>query len=219
MLKNGTTSNAVMSALNTKTPLKALIETPVGILMARAGHRSTAGLATQLLTGRNYLLICRFQDSVGAPVHSRMGMIAVVHVTPSTTAEVLGAATDTVRGFEYAFKSPRTLTPGRHTLTFVNAGKVPHEVNVALLRPGITVAQAHALLERNGDDDGFVEEWLGVLFAHAGAATAGQLRLNLLPNRDYLISCGLANDDRAPPHFALGMLGLMRTTRLPMPKS
>jgi hypothetical protein len=214
LLKDGTTSDAVMAALNTRRPLKTLIETAVGILIARPGHRSTAGLSTQLLEGRNYLLICRFQDSASAPAHSRMGMIALIHVAPSKSARVRVARTDTIIGMEYAFKAPRMLTPGRHTLTFVNAGRVLHEVNVALLRPGVTMSQAYAAIKQDKDDDRVVEEWLGVLFANAGAATTGHLQVNLLPNRDYLISCGLVNDDSAPPHFTLGMIGRMRTSRV-----
>jgi hypothetical protein len=216
LLKAGTTAQAVMSALNARKPLKPLIETGAGILVARAGHRSTAGLSTQLVAGRNYLLICRFQDSAIAPMHSRMGMIAVVHVTPARISPRRIVRTDTIVGVEYAFKAPQTLTPGHHTLTFINGGHVLHELNVALLRPGVSVEQAIALMKKGGDDSGIVEEWLGVLFAKPGAPAAGQLNVNFLPKRDYVISCGLADNDSAPPHLALGMFGRVRTAALPL---
>src|SRR5438270_6533495 len=70
LLKEGTTAEAVMTAVNAKLPLKPLIETPVGILIALAGHRSSVGLATELIVGRDYLVICRLQDSASAPMHS-----------------------------------------------------------------------------------------------------------------------------------------------------
>jgi hypothetical protein len=214
LLKDGETARTVLSALNTKKPLKPLIETAVGILIARSGHRSTTGLSTHLLPGRSYLLICRLQDRASAPRHSQMGMFTVIQVAPSKGAAVRMISADTVIGFEYAFKTPRTLTPGPHTLAFVNRGKVPHEVNVALLRPGVSMDQAYALLKKDRDDDRVVEQWIGVLLANAGATAVGQLQVNLLPNRDYVISCGLANDDSAQTHLALGMVGLLRTSRV-----
>ena len=211
LLKEGTTAQAVVSALNART-LKPLIETSVGILIARPGQRSSVGLSTDLVAGRNYLVICRFQDSASAPMHSRMGMVSVIHVAPANATAIPEAHVDTIIGFDYAFRAPVTLAPGKHTLTFVNAGKALHEVNVALLRHGVTAEQAREAMKAGGDFDG-VEEWMGVLFAVGGASTMGRLEVILLPEREYVISCSLTNDDHAPTHLALGMFGSIRTTK------
>jgi hypothetical protein len=213
LLKAGTTPQAVVSAMNAKVPLKPLIDNTVGILIARAGHRSSAGLSTVLLAGRTYLLICRFQDSGSVSTHSQLGMLAVIHVLPAKSAALSASREDTITGADYAFKTPLRLAPGRHTLTFFNNGKARHEVNIALLRRGVTMDQAYAKLKIDGDDKRVVEEWLGVLFANPGESTTGRLHLNLLAGRDYLISCALTNDDKAPAHFTLGMFGLMRAAK------
>jgi hypothetical protein len=212
LLRDGATAQAVVSALNAKTPLKPLIETSVGILIARPGHRSSVGLSTDLVAGRNYLVICRFQDSASAPMHARMGMVSVIHVAPAKATAIPEPHVDTIIGVDYAFRAPVTLAPGKHTLTFVNAGKVLHEVNVALLRRGVTAEQALKAMKADGDFDG-VEEWMGVLFAVGGASTMGRLEVTLLPEREYVISCSLTNDDHPPTHLALGMFGSIRTTK------
>ena len=212
LLKDGTTAQAVVSALNARKPLKPLIETQVGILIARPGQRSSVGLSTDLVAGRNYLVICRFQNSASAPMHARMGMVSVIHVAPATVTAVSTAHVDTIIGFDYAFKAPATFAPGKHTLTFVNAGKVLHEVNIALLRHGVTAEQARRALKAEGDFDG-IEEWMGVLFAAGGASTMGRLDVTLLPEREYVISCSMTDDNHAPPHLTLGMFGSIRTTK------
>ena len=213
LLKDGATSQAVISALNAGTPLKSLIETSVGILIARSGHQSSVGLSTDLLAGRDYLVICRFQDSASAPMHSRMGMVRVVHVAAARAGATPKAPADTITGMDYAFKAPLTLAPGNHTLTFVNSGKVLHEVNVALVRRGVSAPQVVRVMRSNGDVDALIEEWIGVLFAKPGASTAGQLQVVLLPEREYVISCALSDGDGAPAHLTLGMFGSIRTSR------
>ena len=218
LLKRETTARAVMSAVNARSPLKPLIETSVGILFAFAGQRSSAGLSAELLPGRDYLVICRFQDSGSAPMHSRMGMISVIHVSPAhvspahVAARQLGRA-DTIVGMDYAFRAPQVLGPGRHTFTFVNAGKQVHEVNIALLRRGVTIEQAFKIAKADGDLMGSVDEWLGVLVATPGTSAPGRVEVTLLPGREYLIKCDLTDRDKAPPHVTLGMFGSIRTTK------
>jgi len=213
LLKGSTTAQSVMSALNAKTPLKPLIERSVGILIARPGRRSSVGLATELLEGRDYLVICRFQDSASAPMHSRMGMISVIHVTPGRTAVPRSVGVDTIVGIDYAYRAPRTLGAGSHTFTFVNAGTVDHEVNIALLRSGATLEQVFTIAKANGDLNSLVAEWLGVLVARPGTRALGELHAKLLPGREYAIMCELTDNDKSPSHLTLGMFGSIRTTK------
>jgi hypothetical protein len=213
LLKSGTTAAAVMSALNAKRPLPLLIETPVGILIALAGRRSSAGLSTQLLAGRDYLVICRFQDSASAPMHSRMGMISVIHVPAGNDIAPQSVRADTIIGMEYAFRAPRTLAAGRHTFTFVNTGKQRHEVNITLLRRGVTLDRAFKIAKADEDLFSSVDEWEGVLIAAPGTASPGRLELTLLPGREYMIKCDLTDAEKAPAHVTLGMFGSIRTTK------
>jgi hypothetical protein len=106
----------------------------------------------------------------------------------------------------------RTLTAGRHTLTFVNVGKQVHEVNIALLRRGVTLDSAFKIANVGGDLRGSVDAWVGVLFAAPGAPGPGKLEVSLLPGREYMIKCDLTDTDNALPHVTLGMFGSIRTT-------
>jgi hypothetical protein len=207
LLMSGTTTQNVMAMLNAKQPLKPLIEAPVGILIARAGQRSSTRLATDLLADRDYLVICSFQDSASAPMHSRMGMISVIHVLPGHAAPSQLPRADTIIGTDYAFRAPSTLAPGPHTFVLVNAGTVNHEVNIALLRRGATAGQVFDIAKVNGRLNDLVDEWIGVLLTRTGTSSLGTLEVTLLPGREYVLMCQLSNDASAPSHLTLGMFG------------
>jgi hypothetical protein len=218
LLRSGTTTQNVMALLNANQPLQPLIEAPVGILIARAGQRSSTRLATDLLADRDYLVICSFQDSDSAPMHSRMGMISVIHVSPGSVAASPSPRADTIIGIDYAFRVPSTLAPGPHRFVFINAGTVNHEVNIALLRPGVTVAQVFEIAKVNGSLLDLADEWIGVLSTRAGASPLGALEVTLLPGREYVLKCDLSNDAKAPLHVTLGMfasIGVAKSASAP----
>src|SRR3954470_15456067 len=47
----------------------------------------------------------------------------------------------TIRGLDYAFVVPGAIAPGRALLRFDNRGKVFHELNIQLLRPGVSARE------------------------------------------------------------------------------
>ena len=210
LLTKDTRAQQVVAALNAKQPLKPLIDSPVGILFARPGQRSSVGLSTQLLAGRDYLVICSFQDSASTPMHARMGMVSVIHVSSAPATMPAAKHVDTIVGTDYAFRAAPTLAPGRHTIAFMNAGSVKHEVNIALLRPGVTLQQVFDIAKVDGDLNRQVEEWVGVLSSPAGRSPLGQLRVALLAGREYVLMCQFTNDDKSPSHLTLGMFGSIR---------
>jgi hypothetical protein len=53
---------------------------PGGALLASPGTMSSATLTVALARGRDYLLLCQFRDTIGAPSHALLGMFHVVHV-------------------------------------------------------------------------------------------------------------------------------------------
>jgi hypothetical protein len=210
LLVDGTTPQAVIDAVNAKRPLKSMIEASVGMLFARPGERSSAGLTTRLEPGRNYLVICRFQDSASAPTHARMGMVNVIRAGAGPSAGAPPAATDTIVGTNYAFDTRRGLTAGRHRLRFANRGTVAHEMNVALLRRGVTPEQLYQAARAGADLNRFVDEWLGLLSGTAGTLSASTLDVSLRAGRTYVLMCELTNDDHSPSHIMLGMFGVIR---------
>ena len=111
-----------------------------------------------------------------------------------------------VTGSDYAFQLPDTLRPGQTTLRFVNAGKVDHEMGMALLKPGITLAQVLDLVKAGGSPDSLLDGVVGILIARPGVTTLGSLAIDLIPGRTYALFCNFQDAPDKPPHSALGMV-------------
>jgi hypothetical protein len=111
-----------------------------------------------------------------------------------------------VTGSDYAFQLPDTLRPGQTTLRFVNAGKVDHEMGMALLKPGITLAQVLDSVKAGGSPDSLLDGIVGILIARPGVTALGSLTIDLIPGRTYALFCNFQDDPDKPPHSALGMV-------------
>lgn len=111
-----------------------------------------------------------------------------------------------VTGADYAFQLPDTLRPGQATLRFVNAGKVDHEMGMALLRPGITLAHVMDVMKAGGSADSVLDGFVGILIAKPGVTTHGSLAVDLIPGRTYALFCNFQDAPDKPPHSALGMV-------------
>jgi len=193
--------------------LDRMIEATVGVLMAGPGEHSAATLVTDLLPGRTYAIRCIAHDSVTAPAHFTLGMYSALHVRNGTRSPPPATArVDTIVATDYAFQYPRTMSPGAHTLAFVNAGRQRHMALMALLRPGASTSQVVDLAKARKDPNEIFatlfERAEGVLHSFAGKPhPLGVLQLNLLPGRDYAVICFIPDSATAPPHFMLGMSG------------
>lgn len=110
-----------------------------------------------------------------------------------------------VDGFDYAFRMPDTVDAGRTAFRFSNTGRVRHEYNVVLLKPGVTLAQFVDAANRKEPLAAFVEAPLGVLFADTSETSPSFLVTDLLPNRSYAIHCVFRDSTGAPSHRELGM--------------
>src|SRR4029453_81247 len=88
-------------------------------------------------------------------------LVALVTVSPSCRQRV---STVTVAGTDYAFQAPDTLSGGRALISFQNRGRVPHELVMALLKPGISFEQLLERLRTGGDPQEFLDALFGVLF-------------------------------------------------------
>jgi hypothetical protein len=125
-----------------------------------------------------------------------------------------------VVGFDYAFRAPTELPPGRTVFRFVNQGKVLHEFNVLLLAPGVTIEQLNKIADPDRPRDaaalaslsGMIEATVGVLFAGPGQRSTATLATDLLPGRTYAIRCVAHDSVTAPPHFTLGMYSVLHVT-------
>src|SRR5687768_17063571 len=121
-------------------------------------------------------------------------------------ASVPGSTEVLVTGSDYAFQISDTLRPGQTTLRFANAGNVDHEMGLALLRPGVTLAQVMDVMKAGGSPDSLLDGIVGILIARPGATTLGSLATDLLPGRTYALFCNFQDAPDTPPHSALGMV-------------
>jgi hypothetical protein len=212
LLKRGVTIDQVVNARKQGKSQLTLLDGSVGVLFAEPGSRAPSSLTTNLLPGRDYGVICIFSDSAGKPRHYEMGMYSVVHVSGKSSA-ASPPPLDSVIAVDYAYPHyPREISPGRHTLVFRNAGKHRHEINVALLKKGITLDSIVAVDKHDGDVEPLFEQngGHGVLSSIAGEAALGGLVIDFLPGREYLMDCGFQDDDKSPPHYKLGMYGSIK---------
>jgi hypothetical protein len=128
--------------------------------------------------------------------------VAVACAAPSVPPR---ASEITVQGLDYAFQLPDTLAPGPTTFRLHNAGKVPHELGMALLNPGVSVSQIMTLVGGGGDPDSLITGIVGILIAGPGETAVGGLAVDLLPGRTYALFCNFQDAPDQPEHVALGM--------------
>jgi len=111
----------------------------------------------------------------------------------------------TVAGTDYAFQAPDTLSGGRTAISFQNRGRVPPELVMGRLKPGITHDQVLERLRTGGDPQEFLDAMIGVLIAPPGQTSGGELLVDLVPGRTYAIVCQFRDGAGQPPHLMLGM--------------
>ena len=112
----------------------------------------------------------------------------------------------TVTGSDYAFQLPDSLRAGTTVLHFSNVGKVEHEMGMALLKPGVTLAQVLARIKAGASPDSLLDGIVGILIAGPGVSTLGGLSVELLPGRTYAMFCNFQDGPDKPPHSSLGMV-------------
>lgn len=215
LLKPGVTIEDVIAARKAGKPQGPMVDGAVGVLFAEPGRRAPSSLSTNLLPGRDYGIQCIFRDSANAPRHYEMGMYKVVHIE-GKAASVAPAKADSIIATDYAYLTfPHELSPGVHSLAFRNSGRQRHEINISLLKRGVTLDSLIAVDKRKGDVRKLFDNAQGVLHSHAGDTALGNLNINFLPGRQYYVECGFQDDDKAPPHFMLGMYGVIHVKGRP----
>jgi hypothetical protein len=211
LLKRGVTISQFIDSAKADKPQMVMVEGPVGVLFADPGKASAFALSTDLLPGRDYAVQCIFRDSAAAPKHLAMGMYSVIHVKAEKPASrTAPVKRDTVVGVDYAYKYPRTVSPGHHSFVFRDEGKVRHEMSLLLLKKGATLDSLLAIDKAGGDVFSIVESGDGLLHSRPGETALGALEVDMLPGREYVIFCGFRDDEKSPPHFKLGMYGSIK---------
>lgn len=217
MLKRGVTIEQFIRAGREDKPQMIMVEGPVGVLFADPGKVSALALSSDLAAGRDYAVQCINRDSASAPRHLTMGMYALIHVTARrTSSPIPPVKADTIVAVDYAYKYPHVLPAGRHTFMLRNEGKVRHEMNVALLKKGVTLDSALAIANAGGDVFPLLDNADGLLHSRPGETALGGLEVDMLPGREYAIICFFSDGPKSPPHFKLGMYGSIKVAGNPV---
>lgn len=210
LLKKGVTVDQFMQELWADKPVAELREGAVGVLFAKQGAKSKAGLETNLKAGRDYVIICIFRDSAGAKRHHQLGMYSRLHITGGATPRNARSRVDTITADDYAFKYNATMRPGSHSFALVNNGRQRHEVAFGLLKAGVTVDSVYKTDKAGGNSGKLFEGDLGLLHTPGRTTALGRLKLDLLAGREYMIECSFQDSATAPVHSDLGMFGSIK---------
>lgn len=111
----------------------------------------------------------------------------------------------TVVGTDYAFTVADTVPAGRTRIAFTNRGLVRHELSLARLKPGVTLADVMRA-QQEGKSPGDFLIGAGVLIAEGGETDPIALSADLAPGERYAMVCFFSDSAGAPPHVALGMM-------------
>jgi hypothetical protein len=110
-----------------------------------------------------------------------------------------------IRALDYAFQAPDTIPSGWTTFVLENHGTVRHELILARLQPGRTMAEMLAAKtppERQALEDGLV----GLILAEPGQRAMGSLSADLTKGRTYILFCTLRDSPDKSPHLVQGMV-------------
>lgn len=122
----------------------------------------------------------------------------------------------TVVGTDYAFTAPAQVAPGRIAFRFVNQGKHRHELNVARLKPGVSVDDYVKAVQKGITVRPLIEGSVGVLFAEPGESSYSQLVTDATPGSTLAVICIFRDSPLAQRHFAMGMYTRINVSRLPI---
>ncbi|HUQ20949.1 MAG TPA: hypothetical protein VM099_15125 [Gemmatimonadaceae bacterium] len=81
LLKRGVTLQQFLERRRTNAPTRDLVDEGLGVLLSQSRSESLGRLTVNLLSGREYRIICIFRDDPKAPPHFQLGMYGSIQVT------------------------------------------------------------------------------------------------------------------------------------------
>lgn len=122
----------------------------------------------------------------------------------------LGAGKDrepreiTVVANDYTFMPLPAIQSGPTVFSFVNQGKVDHEVAIVRLKTTSNV-ETYVKTPQGPERRAQVERSVGVLIAGPGARPDGKLWVDLTKGATYVVLCNFRDKPDAPQHVTMGM--------------
>lgn len=202
-VEQGTTAAAVMRVLIANRVRPPHVTKMGGLEGVAPGDSAFVMLA---LTPATYVVLCGLPASDGRS-HLSKGMMRALVVKPSSAVRrSLPAADDTLRLTEYAFDFSSPLHAGTEQLRVLNGGRQPHNLSVARMHPGKTLADADRW---DGKSPPPFDDVGGVAAMDPGEVDVW--RATLRPG-DYLLSCIVLDATDHRPHFMHGMERLIHVS-------
>ena len=200
-MTNGKRMADLLEALKVPGPLPAWAIDVGGPNTPAPGGEANA---TLVLEPGRYAMLC-FIPSKDGQMHLRKGMmkeITAVRAAAAPAADPTPRADVVLTMRDYAFDLSAPIAAGTRTVRVRNAGPQPHEVLIARLAPGATVAQLLAFIEKptDGPPPG----------APVGGTTGmangreNDVTIDFTPG-EYAFICFVPDEKDGKPHFAHGM--------------
>jgi hypothetical protein len=173
-----------------------------------AADPGTTTSATSILEPGHYAIVCWIPSPDGVE-HIAKGMAAEFDVVGRLDAQPVEPTADIVMTLaDYGFQLSKPLTAGRHTIRVENEGRQGHEVVVVKLMAGKTPEDFVGWVENmEGPPPGNLLG--GVVDLDPGAHAF--FDLDVEPG-NYALICFLPDTKDGKPHFAHGMMKLVRVT-------
>ena len=140
-------------------------------------------------------------------------VFAAVSVTARTamTQETANSLRIDVVANDYTFLPlPKRIAPGPTIFTFVNQGKVQHEMAIGRLKPGVSIEDVVKVSKEGGRRRELIARSVGILIAGPGESPDGRLWVDLVPGQTYVVFCALRDTPDAQPHLLMGMYAAFR---------
>lgn len=120
-----------------------------------------------------------------------------------------------ITAVNYAYRAPLSLPPGPTRFRLVNAGTVPHEVQIFRFRLGISPDSARSLLALEHFPDSLADSGGAVLIAAPGTTAPEEIYADLQQGQVYALVCQFRDSAAAPRHDRLGMFATVRVAKTP----
>jgi len=197
-LTDGRTVSDLRAALAKPGPMPSWVKAIGGPNAPVPGLESNA--IVNLAPG-DYALIC-FVDIDGPP-HFARGMVQALTVTPATEVTATTVTADaSIDLFDYNFKVPTPVTPGRRIIKVTNTGDQVHEVELVQLAPGVAVSDfMRWMAKREGPPPG---KAIGGIAGMEPGMTE-YFTADFAPG-SYALICFVQDAKDGKPHFVHGMI-------------
>ena len=130
--------------------------------------------------------------------------LGVAHPAPAQKARIPRQID--VTSNDYAFVAfPTQILAGPTIFTFANQGKVPHELSLARLKPGVTMDDFVAARDDIPRRRELIERSVGILVAGPGNRPDGRILVDLIKGKTYVVFCNFRDKPDAPGHLMFGM--------------